>query len=703
MFGTIGGNILGLIYYLIFQFTGIFLAYILLKKEKLIVKLVIGSVFGSVLFTWLPVIFSFIFNFNYISHICSVITLFPIWIITCKRKVCSLIVNDVNEIRGILKNKQYTLVFSIIITLILIWCYLLYSHTIRYDSDGAIYTGQCGYGDMNMHLGFITSIAKQGDFPPEYSIFPGVPLAYPFLSDSNSSSIYIFGSSLAFAYNLPMLISFLQVLGGFYLIANNFLKSINKVCLALIFYFLNGGFGFVYFINWSKESQYNLIDIFTGFYTTPTNLINENIRWVNVIVDMLLPQRATLFGFSILFSAIYLLIRASDFEEKKYFIISAILGGALPLIHTHSFLCFGLIAASTMLIYLIEKNNAGTVRIPGNYIVIAFIIVMVFIQYSLKKNMIIDNNLMLIAILVIISIVLYGIYQIIMYIQKNGVKELVSLWLPFILLTILLAGPQLIGFTFGQVERGGFVRGCFNWGNQGDFYPWFYIKNMGIVIILGVLSFCETKNKTIRFAFSVFPIWFIAEMIAFAPNNYDNNKLLYVAYVFVSIIAADYVWDIWVLIKRKKGSVCIASIFLFLVSISAILSIGREVYSKLQLYGKDQVEMAKWIESNTNSKDVILTSDRHNNIISSMNGRSIVCGSDAFLYFHGIDASERHDDVKKMYESPQNCTNLFDKYKVSYICYSPYEWGQYEISQEDFDRLFDRAFEYEGTILYKVK
>ena len=110
--------------------------------------------------------------------------------------------------------------------ILFVFYYLLVSsHSIPIGENGEIRTGQCGYGDMNMHLGFITSIANQQVFPPDYSIMPGVKLAYPFLCDSNSSSIYIFGSSLRVAYMLPMLVAFFQVMLGVYCLGKVFLKN----------------------------------------------------------------------------------------------------------------------------------------------------------------------------------------------------------------------------------------------------------------------------------------------------------------------------------------------------------------------------------------------------------------------------------------------------------------------------------------------
>lgn len=81
------------------------------------------------------------------------------------------------------------------------FCFLVW-HSFRWEG-GAVYSSQATYGDMSMHLSFLTSLANQGDFPPDYSLLPGTRLSYPFLSDSISASLYQLGAPLWFAYQLP--------------------------------------------------------------------------------------------------------------------------------------------------------------------------------------------------------------------------------------------------------------------------------------------------------------------------------------------------------------------------------------------------------------------------------------------------------------------------------------------------------------------
>ena len=105
---------------------------------------------------------------------------------------------------------------------------------------------------------------------------------------------------------IPMFFAFAQVFCGIWFLAREFCRRRYAPVLAFLLFFLNGGLGMIYFLN----GEYSLHDLFTAFYKTPTNLTEKGMRWVNVIADMLLPQRATLFGWAALFAVLYLLFRA---------------------------------------------------------------------------------------------------------------------------------------------------------------------------------------------------------------------------------------------------------------------------------------------------------------------------------------------------------------------------------------------------------
>lgn len=119
--------------------------------------------------------------------------------------------------------------------------------------------------------------------------------------------------------------------------------------LATYLFFIGGGLGFAYLFNNKQllagEGISRWQEMLEGFYKTPTNLPAEGLRWVNSIADMLIPQRATLFGWALLFPALQLLHRAVMQREYKCIVPLGIITGCMPLVHTHSFLAIGIISA----------------------------------------------------------------------------------------------------------------------------------------------------------------------------------------------------------------------------------------------------------------------------------------------------------------------------------------------------------------------
>lgn len=704
IYGSMMGNIVGTLYFLFYQFAGILFVHLTLPGKKAAARLLIGSVLGSVLLHWLPALFAFPLGFSIVAHILSVLVCGLVLIVLYAKSnrqftVSSLSLSGLKE--SLYPHRYFLLIGGF--TLIL-FCMMLFSHTLSAGEDG-LHTGQCTYGDMQMHLGFITSIARQQTFPPYYSISPGDKLCYPFLCDSISSSIYLWGASLRYAYMLPMVVAFLQTILGFYSLAYEWLKHTGKALLAWFFFFYNGGLGFVYFIDWTNERTYFFKNIFTEFYQTPTNLTGNNIRWANLIADMLLPQRATLFGYAILFTAIWLLWRCVYQQETDLFPITAVLTAALPMIHTHSFLAMGLISAAWLLMHLYNSLHfCKKIKYPGKLLFLSFLALMCFLSLANgTENKVEPSRFFVICLFGIAVLLILGIYCLCLYVHKFGFKELFFSWGIYLIIILVFALPQLFYWTFAQASNSGFNTGHFNWGNQGDGYLWFYIKNWGVILLLMIpaVLYCNRKNFAIISA--SFLIWFIIELISFSPNPYDNNKLLYIAYALLCCLCADYGYRIYQRIRTVPGSKWWRNTFLFLSCFSAALTIGREVVSDYTAYSNSHVQAALYIDENTMPDATFLTNDRHVNEVAALAGRNIVSGAGVYLGPHGIYDNERAEDVRTMYESPQNAGNLFEQYQVDYIMISSWERGNFALDEALFDSLFPCVFTCDDVKIYQYR
>ncbi len=691
------GQFAAVLFFILFQIAGLSFSLSLFPAESRPTKLLLGSLLGNMALQWFPIPFSFFLGFTKASHILalSAVLLLSAFCFWKNRKKILLWEKPQQSIPRLLRRQKF---FWVVLGLWVFYCFLVH-HSFRWEENG-VYSSQATYGDMSMHLSFLTSLARQGTFPPDYSILPGTPLSYPFLSDSISSSLLFWGASLELSYKLPMWVAGAQVLFGCWIFLRRLLKGKEKqAALAWIFFFFNGGLGFLYFL---PEGLNGFRKLFYEFYQTPTNLIDKNIRWVNVIVDMMLPQRATLFGWAVLFPLLYVLYRAIFEGKKKYFLIAGVLSGLLPMIHTHSFLVFALVCGVWLFYSLLQKQALTKQGEKFGKAAALFLPLVFWLFKPLLQEFGLDDGFF--PGLLLLLFLAAGMGGILFLLTKNRAhwRALGSTWGLLFLAACILALPQLLYWTFPQANSGNFLNGHLCWVIGEEDYLWFYLKNIGVVAVFAFLGLLKSKNGQFVKYVPALAIWFVAELVIFQPNEYDNNKLLYPAFAFLCCPAAEAVFGLLEKLRTKTRKRAAGTALLVVCTVSALLTMGREVVASYQLFGTGALELCGYIEENLPADAIVLTNSRHNNEIASLAGRNILCGSPSFLYFHGVDYSQNEAAVKTMYEAPEASRNLFARFQVNYILLSDFERNSYQVDQEALDRMFPRIYENDGWILYQV-
>lgn len=700
MGGSFLGGVLATAYFLIFQVCGVCLAACFFKGERRHVQVILGSAAGSVLLMWLPALWAFPLGFTALAHLLALAVLLTLTGLAVWRRRPQL--RAQKGVASAFFKKEWALLLPLGLWLVFAGVLL---HGFRYQ-DGEIWSSQCTYGDMSMHLGFITSIAEQGTFPPMYSILPGEKLSYPFLSDSISSSLYLLGAPLQLAYFLPMLFAAAQVFFGAWIFLYRWLRDTVKTALSMVLFFLNGGFGFAYFLTGLQNGIGNFTRIFTEFYETPTNLVGENIRWVNVIVDMLLPQRATLFGWAVLFPLLYVLYRAVYERCRAYFIPAGVFAGAMVMIHTHSFLALGLICGVWLFFALCRRvfpKEEGKLLRTAKRVAAVLLAVCVLAQLVVPNVFARDSAVFLVLVLLAAAAFLAVLaVLLVMAVRRGFGAGLLRTWGVFLGIVLLLAVPQLLTWTFTQTDSESFVRGWYNWGNLQDGYLWFYLVNLGVfgVFVLPALFTADRRNFTV--ASPAVILWFVCEFVVFQPNTYDNNKLLYVAYFLLCPVVAGYLVELYRRLRGLPARRVLAGVCLVCCTVSACLTIVRESVAGYCLYGSGQLAVAEYVYENTEPEDTILTDMRHNNEIAALTGRNIVCGSASYVYFHGLDYSQREKDMEKMFQNPRENLLLFKQYSVDYVMVSAFEINNFSANETELAALFTCVYDEDGVRLYKV-
>ena len=198
-------------------------------------------------------------------------------------------------------------------------------------------------------------------------------------------------------------------------------------------------------------------------------------------------------------------------------------------------------------------------------------------------------------------------------------------------------------------------------------------------------------------------IWLIAEFVEFQPNDYDNNKLLYVGYALLCCCGAEFFWDMLCKIRRRGARNVLAGGLTAFLILPAVLTLGREAVSEYEIYGDGALSLCAYVEENLPPDAVVLTDTRHNNEICALAGRNVVCGSPSYLFYHGLPYYGREFAVREMYEKPEESLNFYRSTHVSYVLYSDFENSSYQVDAQALDSLFTRVYDDGVRILYKVE
>ena len=624
----------------------------LFSEKSGLTRLWLGLCAGLMLMMWSPVPFAYIMTFNRAAQLLGLLLSFGLALGLVFWKKRARVWRSPKKLvseTGFFGELPGWLFFALAVPMTLLTGYLLYTHTLQPQS-GAMHVGQSTYGDLCLHLGIATG-ARNAAFPPDYTILPGALLGYPFLADTMVTSMLLFGGGLASSFIITGTLMAFLVFTGYLLFVWELTRKSAAVALAFVLMFFNGGLGFLYTLDGAAKDPTMLKNVFTGFYQTPTNMPELNLRWVNVICDMMVPQRTLLCGWMLLLPALYMLVNAVRKKKLEPFIILGVWAGLMPMAHTHSVFGLGLMSAGVML------------------------------------------------------------HRIICAPKEERIKTLLR-FIAYGAIAVLLAAPQLLTWTFPQTVGGTANSGSlslrFNWvNNQGngqliDGYFWFWVKNVGLIYLFMLPAALSARKGSLLRALSVgaLVIYTVAELIQFQPNPYDNNKLFYVAYMLMLPAAAMFLIRLW---QRLKGIPCrtlFACILIGASTISAVLTMGREIISDYQLFSAAEVEAADYIEESLPEKAVILTGDQHNNAVAALTGRYIVCGTGSYLYYHGIDYSAQRNAMAAMLAYPAESADLFEQYNVEYIYISDHERRGFSADEAWFEENCWNVFDNGNVAIY---
>jgi hypothetical protein len=488
-------------------------------------------------------------------------------------------------------------------------------------TPGGLFAGYVNiWGDWAAHLSFAGSFAYGRNFPPQYPIDPGHNLGYPFMIDYFASELVPLGSRLTSALVLTTGLLGLAFPAVLYLAAHRFAGGRLAAATAVFVFLMSGGIGFFFLIGDLQRGGLGTLVHLPREYTLNRDL---NFQWLNPVLAYLVPQRSTLFGFSLALIVLVLLwLAVTGAARWRPFLFAGVVTGLMPVFHVHAY--GTVVALSAFWVLFAWRRQWLAFFVPA---------------------------------------------------LAMGAPILVWMWPPAN--TSICSGPSVHGYCF-EVGWLSYL----DWQHDGIIwfgrdFAWFWIRNTSVFIPLLIAAHVLRGWFPTAFPrwFAPMWLWFIVpNVIVLQPWDWDNTKFL----IFWALLGSVVVGGLLArMLQRGPGSAVVASVLLLLLCLAGGLDLARASdfsVSSVQFTDAGGLQVADWVRAHTSPDAVFAVADEHNNPIPTLAGRREVIGYPGWLWTYGMpDYIQKGIDEKLILDGAPSTSALVKKYGVGYVMIGPQE------------------------------
>jgi hypothetical protein len=490
------------------------------------------------------------------------------------------------------------------------WTVRFLSQAYQYRPDG-LYAGYINiWGDWAAHLSFAGSFAYARNFPPEFPVDPGNHLGYPFMIDFLAANLVPLGSGLTSALVLTSGLLGLAFPAVLYLSAQRFAGGRTAAAIAVFVFLLSGGLGFAYLVGDLQHGGLGVLLHLPREYTLDRD---HNFQWLNPVLAYLVPQRSTLFGFSLALIVLVLVwLAVRERMGWRAFLFAGVVAGAMPVFHVHAY---------------------GTV-------------------------------------------VALSVFWAAFNFRREWLAFFVPALVIGVPLVVWLLPPSNNSVCSNDLSLGGFCIQP-GWMTDGTNWFWFWIKNTSLLIPLFIAAHILQRWFPSRVGNWFAPMWLwflVPNVIVLQPWDWDNTKFFIFWALLGSVMVGGLLAG---MMKRGPAGVAIASVLLVMLGLAGALDLARAsdpTVSSYQFTDTKGLQVADWVRQNTSVDAVFAVADEHNNPIAALGGRRVLVGYPGWLWTYGLaDYVQKDIDATLILQGAPSTPQLLTKYNIGYVLIGPQE------------------------------
>jgi hypothetical protein len=490
------------------------------------------------------------------------------------------------------------------------WTVHFLSQAYQYRPDG-LYAGYINiWGDWAAHLSFAGSFAYAHNFPPEFPVDPGNHLGYPFMIDFLAANLVPLGSGLTSALVLTSGLLGLAFPAVLYLSAQRFAGGRAAAAVAVFVFLLSGGLGFAYLVG---DIQHGGLWVLLHLPREYTLDRDHNFQWLNPVLAYLVPQRSTLFGFSLAMIVLVLVwLAVRERMGWRAFLFAGVVTGAMPVFHVHAY---------------------GTVVALSAF----------WAAFNFRRE------------------------WLAFFVPALVIGAPLVVW---------LLPPSNNSVCSNDLSIGGLCIQL-GWMTDGTNWFWFWIKNTSLLIPLLIAAHFLQRWFPTRFGKWFAPMWLwflVPNVIVLQPWDWDNTKFFIFWALLGSVMVGGLLAAMF---KRGPVGVAIASVLLVMLGLAGALDLARasdSTVSSYQFTDTKGLQVADWVRQNTSADAVFAVADEHNNPIAALGGRRVLVGYPGWLWTYGLaDYVQKDIDARLILQGAPSTPQLIVKYNIGYVLIGPQE------------------------------
>ena len=221
---------------------------------------------------------------------------------------------------------------------------------------------------------------------------------------------------------------------------------------------------------------------------------------------------------------------------------------------------------------------------------------------------------------------------------------------------------------------------------------------MGLFLVglAAALAIRPELRRYLAWYLPFFVVFIVANIYAFQTFAFDNHKLITYAYLMCSLFLGYLA--VWLVRRNRAALVHLAAIAVLLCG-SGALAITREFQQRHQFASTDDIALADWVKSSTLPSDVFMATDRPNQPVATLAGRSLVAGYRGWLYSYHLPYQDRLDAIQSGLNGTLTAPVPF---KAKYLAVSTFEPAEWTVNRPALSQAYTEVYSNPSWTVYRL-